>query len=56
MLIREDKDHLVEKIWHFLNKTWVGGRIFLRGRGLVLHQNLSVALLSRAQELPFIMF
>ena len=48
------KDHLVEKIWSVWKKTRVGGKIILRGRGWVWHKNLSVALLSRAQELPFL--
>ena len=37
-------------------KTWMGGQIFLRGRGWVWHQNLSVALLFQAQKLPSLLF
>ena len=34
----------------------MGDQIFLRGRGWVWHQNLSAVLLSRAPELPRILF
>ena len=50
------KDQLVEKNWSVWKKNLGGRLIFFKGRGRVLHQNLSGALLSQAQELPLILF
>ena len=50
------KDNLVGKIYSVWKKNSVGGQILLRGWGWVWNQNLSVALLSQALKLPFILF